>query len=83
MNVKVRKIGSSEAAILPKEVLDRHNLQAGDKLELIDEKEGFRLKPTDEVFERQMKAALEVMDRYKVALQRLAEQASDAAPWKP
>jgi putative addiction module antidote len=73
MNVTVRKIGNSEGVILPKEVLDRHNLRAGDKLELIDEKEGFILKPTDEVFERQMKAALEVMDKYKVALQKLAE----------
>jgi putative addiction module antidote len=73
MNVTVRKIGNSEGVILPKEVLDRHNLRAGDKLELIDDKEGFRLRPTDEVFERQMKAALEVMDKYKVALQKLAE----------
>ncbi|GLS32862.1 putative addiction module antidote [Mesorhizobium albiziae] len=73
MNVTLRKIGNSEGVILPKEVLDRHNLQAGDKLELIDTKEGFTLKPSDEVFERQMKAALEVMDKYKVALQKLAE----------
>jgi putative addiction module antidote len=73
MNVTVRKIGNSEGVIIPKEVLERHNLRAGDKLELIDEKEGFTLRPTDEVFNRQMKAALEVMDKYKVALQKLAE----------
>ena len=42
-------------------------------LELIDDKEGLTLKPTDVVFERQMKAALEIMDKYKVALQKLAE----------
>ena len=59
--------------VTPKEVLERHNLRAGDQLELTVEKEGFRLIPTDDVFERQMKAALEVMDRYKVALQKLAE----------
>jgi putative addiction module antidote len=73
MNVTVRKIGNSEGVILPKEVLDRHNLHAGDTLQLIDDQKGFRLTPTDEVFERQMKAALEVMDQYKVALQKLAE----------
>ncbi len=73
MHVTVRKIGNSEGVILPKEVLDRHNLHAGDTLELIDDKEGLTLKPTDVVFERQMKAALEIMDKYKVALQKLAE----------
>lgn len=73
MNVTLRKIGNSEGVIIPKEVLERHNLRAGDQLELTVEKEGFRLIPTDDVFERQMKAALEVMDRYKVAIQKLAE----------
>lgn len=73
MNVTLRKIGNSEGVILPKEVLERHNLQTGDKLELVETKDGFTLKPTDEAFERQMKAALEVMDKYKVALQKLAE----------
>jgi putative addiction module antidote len=73
MNVTLRKIGNSEGVILPKEVLDRHNLRAGDKLELTDTKDGFTLTPSDDVFERQMKAALEVMDKYKVALQKLAE----------
>ena len=73
MNVTLRKIGNSEGVIIPKEVLERHNLRAGDQLELTVEKEGFKLIPTDDVFERQMKAALEVMDRYKVAIQKLAE----------
>jgi hypothetical protein len=31
------------------------------------------LRLADDVFERQMKAAREVMDKYKVALQKLAE----------
>jgi len=73
MNVTVRKIGNSEGVILPKEVLDRHNLHAGDRLELIENNDGFTLKPTDDVFERQMKAARQMMDKYKVALQKLAE----------
>lgn len=73
MNVTVRKIGNSEGVILPKEVLDRHNLRAGDTLELVESKDGFTLKPTDEAFERQMEAARGFMDKYKVALQKLAE----------
>ena len=73
MNVVVRKIGNSEGVILPKEVLNRLNLKAGDSLELIEDKDGFTLRPTDDDFERQMAAAREVMDKYKVALQKLAE----------
>ncbi|MGF7007442.1 AbrB/MazE/SpoVT family DNA-binding domain-containing protein [Aminobacter sp. BE322] len=73
MNVTVRKIGNSEGVILPKEVLDRHNLRAGDTLEIIESKDGLTLKPTDDVFERQMEAASKFMDKYKVALQKLAE----------
>jgi len=73
MNVTVRKIGNSEGVILPKEVLDRHNLQAGDTLQVTVTNDGISLRPTDETFERQMKAAAEFMDKYKVALQKLAE----------
>jgi putative addiction module antidote len=73
MNVTLRKIGNSEGVILPKEVLEPLNLKAGDKLEVTRTSDGITLRPTDDVFERQMKAAREVMNKYKVALQKLAE----------
>lgn len=73
MNVTLRKIGNSEGVIIPKEVLERQNLRAGDTLNLSEEDGGITLKPTDDKFERQMKAAREFMDKYKVALQKLAE----------
>lgn len=73
MNVTLRKIGNSEGVILPKEVLERMNLHAGDKLQLIETQSGLSLEPVDDDFERQMEAARKVMDRYKVALQKLAE----------
>jgi putative addiction module antidote len=73
MNVTVRKIGNSEGVILPKELLDRHNLKAGDTLVVSETSEGIALKPAEANFERQMAAARELMDRYKVALQKLAE----------
>jgi len=73
MNTVIRKIGNSEGVIIPKEILNRLNLKAGDTLELIESSEGFAFKPTDDAFERQMAAAREVMDKYKVALQKLAE----------
>jgi putative addiction module antidote len=73
MNVTLRKIGNSEGVILPKEVLDRHNLRAGDTFEIKDTGDGIVLMPVDDTFERQMEAARKVMDKYKVALKKLAE----------
>lgn len=73
MNVTLRKIGNSEGVILPKEVLDRLNLRAGDKLQLVETQSGLSLAPIDDSFEQQMEAARKVMDKYKVALQKLAE----------
>jgi len=73
MNVTLRKIGNSEGVILPKEVLDRLNLKTGDKLQLVETQSGLSLEPVDDSFEQQMEAARKVMDKYKVALQKLAE----------
>lgn len=73
MNVTLRKIGNSEGVILPKELLERHNLRAGDTLQVIENGRGISLQPVDDSFERQMEAARQVMDKYKVALQKLAE----------
>jgi putative addiction module antidote len=73
MNTTIRKIGNSEGVILPKEVLDHLGLKAGDQLEIIETGKGLALEPVDDVFERQMKAAREIMDKYKLALQKLAE----------
>ena len=73
MNVTVRKIGNSEGVIIPKDVLDRMNVKAGDSLELVATGKGIALEPVDDSFERQMEAARQIMDKYKVALQKLAE----------
>lgn len=73
MNVTVRKIGNSEGVILPKEVLSKLNVKAGDTLEIKEVVNGVTLTPVDDSFERQMEAARKVMDKYKVALQKLAE----------
>lgn len=73
MNVTLRKIGNSDGVILPKEVLERLNLQTGDKLQVIETPNGLTLEPVDDTFEQQMETARKVMDKYKVALQKLAE----------
>jgi putative addiction module antidote len=76
MNLTVRKIGNSEGVILPKDVLDRHNLRAGDTLVLIEEGGDLRLRRAEdnpEEFERKMKIARERMKKYEVAYRALAK----------
>jgi putative addiction module antidote len=73
MNVVIRKIGNSEGVIIPKELLDRLGLQAGDPMEITIANGGLQMQPLDADFERQMKHAQRFMDKYKVALKKLAE----------
>lgn len=76
MNVTLRKIGNSEGVILPKEVLERHNLRAGDTLVLIEEGKDLKLRPSEDdpdEFERKMKLARERMKKYEIAYRALAK----------
>ena len=63
----------SDALILPREMLDSLNLQSGDQLQFIETDDGIILRPVADRFERQMKAAREVMEKYQVGLQKLAK----------
>lgn len=73
MNITIRKIGNSEGIIIPKEVLDRMGLKAGDNIDLFEEAGHLVLKPMDDDFTRQLEHAERFMDKYKVALKKLAE----------
>ncbi|TIS14755.1 MAG: AbrB/MazE/SpoVT family DNA-binding domain-containing protein, partial [Mesorhizobium sp.] len=60
MNITIRKIGNSEGLILPKELLDRLNLKAGDNVIVVQEGQELRLRRLEdsaEEFERKMKIA--------------------------
>ncbi|KXF78308.1 AbrB family transcriptional regulator [Paramesorhizobium deserti] len=75
MNVTIRKIGNSEGVILPKEVLDRHNLRAGDTLLLIEDGDELKLRRSSEdpeAFEKKMQIARERMKKYETAYRVLA-----------
>ena len=73
MNVTVRKIGNSEGIIIPKEVLESLGVKAGDAISL-ERKEGeWHIRQADEAFTRQLEHARIFMDKYKVALKKLAE----------
>ncbi|MER8366883.1 MULTISPECIES: AbrB/MazE/SpoVT family DNA-binding domain-containing protein [unclassified Mesorhizobium] len=76
MNTTIRKIGNSEGVILPKEILDRMNLKAGDSIVIVQEGDELRLRRTEdtaEEFERKMKIARERMKKYEVAYRALAK----------
>jgi len=73
MNAIIRKIGNSEGIIIPKEVLDRMGLKAGDNVDLTEEAGQLILKPRDDDFARQLEHAERFMEKYKVALKKLAE----------
>jgi putative addiction module antidote len=73
VNTVIRKIGNSEGVILPKELLESLNLKTGDSVVLSQNNGGIVMSRAEDAFERQMEAAREIMDRYKVALQKLAE----------
>lgn len=76
MNTTIRKIGNSEGVILPRELLDRLSLKAGDNVVIVQDGEELRLRRLEdsaEEFERKMKIARERMKKYEVAYRALAK----------
>ncbi len=74
--LQIRKIGNSEGVILPKELLDRLSLKAGDNVVIVQDGEELRLRRLEdstEEFERKMKIARERMKKYEVAYRALAK----------
>lgn len=73
MNTVIRKIGNSEGVIIPKEILDKLGLTAGDLLSIVSDENGVKFVPAKNDLARQLEAARECMDKYKVALRELAK----------
>jgi putative addiction module antidote len=71
--LKLRAVGNSVGVILPKEMLARLQVAAGDTLHVIEAPDGFRLKRSDPVLERQMEEARRVMRRRRAVLRELAK----------
>jgi putative addiction module antidote len=57
MNTTIRKIGNSEGIIIPKEILERMGLRAGDSLEVREENGTIALVPEQADLAEQLKAA--------------------------
>ncbi len=73
MNITIRKIGNSEGVIIPKDVLDRMGVKAGDELTLTEEDGKIKLVPQNADLAEQLKAARLGMENYRVVLRELAK----------
>ncbi|MGW5956415.1 AbrB/MazE/SpoVT family DNA-binding domain-containing protein [Methylorubrum thiocyanatum] len=74
MKLEVKKIGNSTGVILPKDLLNRLNLQQGQWLHVSELPDGgVRLTPYDPEFGRAMSVVDEVMDEYRDTLRALAK----------
>jgi putative addiction module antidote len=73
MKITIRKIGNSEGVIIPKDVLDRMGVKAGDELILKEENGEIKLVPQNADLAEQLKAARLGMEKYRVALRELAK----------
>jgi putative addiction module antidote len=74
VELKVRKFGNSLGVVLPKEVINRLHTGDGEPLFLIEDPEGgYQLTPYDPGFEKKMKRADDIIERYRNTLHVLAK----------
>ncbi|MEX0590865.1 MAG: AbrB/MazE/SpoVT family DNA-binding domain-containing protein [Xanthobacteraceae bacterium] len=72
--VQIRKIGNSIGVILPKELLARLKVKAGDKLHVIEQTErGIKLSPYDPKHAKAMEIARQGFRKYADTFKALAE----------
>ncbi len=71
--LKIIRIGNSAGIVLPREVLDRLQLDIGDTLSCNQTTDGISLSAKDADFDNQMTEARSIMKRYRNALSELAK----------
>lgn len=71
--LKLRTMGGSIGATLPKEIAERFNWQAGDTVFAIETDDGVLLSAYDRDFEEAMEVYEEGAKRYRNALRELAK----------
>jgi putative addiction module antidote len=74
MRIEIKKIGNSDGLILPRELMQRLDLQRGQFLSIVElAGGGFQAIPYDPDFEKTMEIADEIIDEYKDTLAALAK----------
>ena len=71
-NVKLRRMGGSVGATLPKDMAERLHLSAGDEVLAVETANGILLSPYDLDVEEGLAIAAEAQRRYRGALRELA-----------
>ena len=69
----LKKIGGSVATVLPKSMLDRFHLEAGDDVYVVETSEGLLITPFDPDFAAAMEAYAAGAKKYRNALRKLAQ----------
>jgi len=71
--IKLRQVGGSVGATIPKEMADRLHLGVGDRVLAVETDEGILLTPYDPTVEAGLAAAAEIGRKYRNALRELAK----------
>ena len=71
--LKLVRIGNSTGVVLPKELLARLNVAAGDTLAYSETPSGISLTTQDVEFDEQLSQARAIMKTYRTALRELAK----------
>jgi len=71
--VKLRRMGGSVGATLPKEMAERLRVKPGDEVFMVETEQGLLITPFDPQFERAMEAYERGARKYRNALRELAQ----------
>ena len=71
--VKLRQVGGSVGATLPKDMVDRLKLAAGDRVLVLETDQGILLSPYDPTVEKALALAAKTAKKYRNALRQLAQ----------
>lgn len=71
--IRLRQVGGSVGATLPKDMADRLHVRPGDEVFAIETEDGILLTPYDPTFERAMAAYERAAAKYRNALRELAK----------
>jgi putative addiction module antidote len=72
-SITLRRVGGSVGTTLPKEMVDRLDLAAGDRVLAVETERGILLTPYTEELEAELAATRRAAKRYRGALHELAK----------
>ena len=71
--LKLRQVGGSVGATIPKDMAERLHLAAGDRVLAVETEQGILLSPHDPTVEKALAIAAKTAKKYRNALRQLAK----------